>query len=300
PLAHPAPGCLPDPPAPLTEVQQNQYDALLQVVKSWADLPTTSGKKTERVPLSADEKMWLTRECLLRYLRATKWNLGNASKRLQDTLVWRREFGADRFTADYISEENATGKQIIFGYDNNARPCLYLLPNKQNTKASPKQVEHLVYMLERVIELMPAGQETLALLIDFKNSSASSNPSVGMGKQVLNILQNHYPERLGRALVSHIPWYVSGFFKLITPFIDPHTKTKLKFNEPLTNHVPSSQLLKAAGGDVDFMYEHEVYWPALDELATQRRREQRERWERAGGNVAESEGYIKGGDEPSI
>lgn len=49
--------------------------------------------------------------------------------------------------------------------------------------------------------MMPQGVETLALLVDFKHSSNSKNPSAGTGKQVLHILQTHYPERLGKALV---------------------------------------------------------------------------------------------------
>ena len=96
-----------------------------------------------------------------------------------------------------------SGKQVALGFDNDGRPCLYLLPNKQNTKNSPKQVEHLVYMLERALDLAPPGQETIALLIDFRNSSSGSQPSVATGRQVLSILQNHYPERLGRALITH-------------------------------------------------------------------------------------------------
>jgi len=49
--------------------------------------------------------------------------------------------------------------------------------------------------------MMPQGVQTLALLVDFKNSSNSKNPSAGTGKTVLHILQTHYPERLGKALV---------------------------------------------------------------------------------------------------
>jgi CRAL/TRIO domain len=49
--------------------------------------------------------------------------------------------------------------------------------------------------------MMPQGVETLDLLVDFKHSSSSKNPSAGMGKQILDILQTHYPERLGKALV---------------------------------------------------------------------------------------------------
>lgn len=49
-------------------------------------------------------------------------------------------------------------------------------------------------------------------------------------RTVLSILQNHYPERLGKALVINVPYLVNIFFKLITPFIDPITVQKLKFN----------------------------------------------------------------------
>lgn len=202
PLPEPAPGCKPAPPAALTADQQSKYDQLLVDVRSWESLPTTA-KGSETAPLSESEQIWLTRECLLRYLRATKWNLAQAVQRLRSTVIWRREYGTEKFTADYISEENETGKQVLLGFDNEGRPCLYLLPQNQNTKDTPKRVEHLVYMLERTIDLHPPGQESLALLIDFRNTGAGGTPTLATARQVLDILQNHYPERLGRALLTH-------------------------------------------------------------------------------------------------
>jgi hypothetical protein len=58
-------------------------------------------------------------------------------------------------------------------------------------------------MLERVIDIMKPGQETLALLINFKSSKTRSNtsPPLSQGREVLHILQTHYPERLGKALI---------------------------------------------------------------------------------------------------
>jgi hypothetical protein len=202
PFAEPVPGCKPAPPPALTAEQQTKYDQLLTEVKSWETLPTNKAE-ADTAPVSPDERLWLTRECLLRYLRATKWNLPQAIQRLRATLVWRREFGTDTFTADYISDENAKGKQVQLGFDKEGRPCLYLLPQNQNTKPSQKQVEHLVYMLEKTLDLHPPGQEGLALLIDFRNTGAGGTPPMSIAKQVLDILQSHYPERLGRALLTH-------------------------------------------------------------------------------------------------
>ncbi|OJJ37348.1 hypothetical protein ASPWEDRAFT_50569 [Aspergillus wentii DTO 134E9] len=290
----------PQPPAKLTADQQEKYNSVFKTVSVWETVPTTSAKNAPTAPITDDERMFMTRECLLRYLRATKWNVSEAVARLQRTLTWRREYGLERLTSDYISIENETGKQVILGYDIHARPCLYLLPSNQNTEKSDRQVEHLVYMLERVIDIMGPDQETLALIVDYNESKSGQNATLGQAKQTLNILQNHYPERLGRALVINVPFMIWGFFKLVTPLIDPLTREKMKFNEDLCQHVPSSHLMKAMGGDVEFRYEHSIYWPAINALADQRKSEYRERWVQGGKLIGEHENYLKTGTSPSL
>lgn len=96
--------------------------------------------------------------------------------------------------------------------------------------------------------------------------------------------------------ISVVPWVVWGFFKLITPFIDPLTREKLKFNEDIRQYVPPEQLWKEFGGDVDFEYDHAAYWPALLKACEEKRAERKARWEKAGKQYGESETYLKGGD----
>lgn len=203
PFAAPLDAAKPTPRPPLTTDQEKTYEALLQRVSTWTELPTTSAKGSAESPLTDSERLFLTRECLLRYLRATTWNLAQAETRLKATVVWRREYGVEKLTSEYMEIENRTGKQIILGWDINSRPCHYMNPSKQNTPRSDRQIEHLVFMLERELDLMVPGQETLALLIDFAETKSGQGASIGQGRQTLNILQNHYPERLGRALVSN-------------------------------------------------------------------------------------------------
>ena len=201
PFLEPVPSSKPSPAVALTTEQEKMYNTLLEVVKSWKEIPSTKGKGG---PIVESEIMWLTRECLLRYLRATKWVVADASKRLQGTLSWRRDYDVDSLVdGEIVSPENETGKQIILGYDGFARPCLYLNPGRQNTNPSPRQVQELVYMVERVIDMMVPGQDSLALLINFKQSKNRTNtaPGIGQGREVLNILQSHYPERLGKCYI---------------------------------------------------------------------------------------------------
>lgn len=300
PIPKPLPTTKPPKPAPLSTDQEIKYATVLSKVSSWKTIPSDTTKKATQVPLEDRERMWLTRECLLRYLRATKWNTAQALTRLQATLSWRREYRADTFTFDYVSPENETGKQVILGYDNDARPCLYLNPGKQNTEVSDRQIHHLCFMLDRTVDMMPPGQENACLIIHFKGASSGKIPSVGQARQVLNILQGHNPERLGRALISELPWYVNTFFKLISPFIDPVTREKMKFNPDIRTFVPPERLWNEHKGDLNFEYDHPVYWKALERECVERRNAMRERWEKAGKQIGEYEEYLRGGDHPSL
>ncbi|PYH87927.1 CRAL/TRIO domain-containing protein [Aspergillus ellipticus CBS 707.79] len=300
PFPRPLDSAQPTPPAQLTPDQQAKYQDVFTTVSQWTSVPNTSAKNAPTDPLSDTERMFLTRECLLRYLRATKWNVTEAIARLQRTLTWRREYGVEKLTADFISVENETGKQVILGYDIHGRPCLYLLPSNQNTETSDRQIQHLVFMLERVIDLMGPDQETLALIVNYKETKSGQNASIGQAKQTLSFLQNHYPERMGRALVINMPFMIMGFFKIITPFIDPQTRQKLKFNEDLCQHVPPGHLMKSMGGEVEFRYEHSTYWPTLNKLADQRRAAYTERWVQGGKRIGEFESYLKTGTSPSL
>lgn len=202
PLLAPTADTKPAPKPELTAEQEAKYESLLEKATAFTEIHCE--KDTEKSgPLTDRERAWLTRECLLRYLRATKWHVDESAKRLLGTLAWRREYGLDDFTPEYISPEQETGKQIIFGYDRQGRPCQYLNPGRQNTDASPRQIHHLFYMVERVTDLMPAGVEMLSLMINFKPSKHRKNTSVPIAtaREVLSVLQNHYPERLGKALI---------------------------------------------------------------------------------------------------
>lgn len=299
------------------EVTSEQHEKYLQVLGHFqkADLMVAStehdhkNKKNATLsPLTADEKAWLTRECFFRYLRATKWDVDSAIDRIELSLAWRREFGISSYDESVntvnlksTSDENLTGKEVILGFDMESRPCLYLKPGRQNTKASLSQVQHLVLMLERVIDFMPAGQDSLTLLIDFKASPVGTQggkvPPIGIGRQVLHILQTHYPERLGRALLVNIPWLGRTFLNLIHPFIDPLTREKIIYDQPFGNYVPKEQLDMDFDGDVAFEYDHAKYWPAMGKMAEEKREKYVARFKELGGVVGLSEVDLRGSGE---
>lgn len=302
-------------PSPII-LEGTELDKYNEVLAYFSDptltIATKEKKQSEKKPLTDKEKAWLSRECFMRYLRATKWNVKDCIERISLSIAWRREFGISKFgeehgdhlTSEIVSPEGETGKEVVLGFDNDSRPILYLKPGRQNTPNSHRQVQHLVFMLERVIDFMPPGQDSLALLIDFKDYSDvpkvignSKIPPLGTGKEVLHILQTHYPERLGKALLTNIPWLAWTFLKLIHPFIDPLTREKLVFDKPFPNYVPYDQLDRLYGGYLDFKYHHETYWPTLNGIAEKKRHHYLKRFHKFGGKIGLSEFDMRGNND---
>ncbi|PWY97207.1 CRAL/TRIO domain-containing protein [Testicularia cyperi] len=294
----PDPSIKPTKPAPLSEQQEEKYQEMLSHFTSVTEFPTSLKSDSPKEPPTEWEKLrMLTRESMLRYLRATKWDVTSAKKRLTDTIAWRREYGVDRLRAEDLEPEAMTGKETILGFDNKGRPLHYMHPSRNTTDESPRQMQFAVWILERAIDVMPPGVEMLALLINF--GGKKRNPtSISNAKLMLYILQNHYVERLGIALCINVPWIFKAFWNAIYPFIDPVTKAKCKFDEAIKDEVPNAQLAADFGGLLDFPYNHELYWPQLIALTEKRREEQLERFRTlCNSEIGASEWDIRGGEE---
>eukprot|EP00188_Purpureofilum_apyrenoidigerum_P000497 Plantae.Rhodophyta-Purpureofilum_apyrenoidigerum.ctg12151.p1 GENE.Plantae.Rhodophyta-Purpureofilum_apyrenoidigerum.ctg12151~~Plantae.Rhodophyta-Purpureofilum_apyrenoidigerum.ctg12151.p1 ORF type:complete len:296 (-),score=69.50 Plantae.Rhodophyta-Purpureofilum_apyrenoidigerum.ctg12151:266-1153(-) len=184
--------------------------------------------------LSEVEKNWLDDACLARYIRARKMDVDKAFAMIQDTLKWRKEFdvvGLLQSDLNLVKSESTTGKMYAGGHDKSGRPILYMKPRNQNTKDTTANIQHLVYSLERTCANAVSPQEKMVLILDFKGYGLRNAPSVKVMKETLHILQNHYPERLGLAICVEAPALFFGFYKVITPFIDPVTAKKVQFLE---------------------------------------------------------------------
>jgi hypothetical protein len=199
---------------------------------------------------------------------------------LRKTIQWRKEFGlADLFEGKWnevIAKENSTGKMYARGYDKTGHVVLYMKPVFENTNDHDGNLKHLVYNMERAIAAMKKPEEAVfcdgkvVLIIDYNGYSLSNAPPMKTSREVLNILQDHYPERLYRAYMIRPPYVFYGFYSIISPFIDPVTKDKIcmltnadmaKVGEgnKLYSEVERASLEPCAGGDEQREFKSEVY-----------------------------------------
>jgi len=128
-----------------------------------------------------------------------------------------------------------------------------------------KDRNHACMRRERAWDLMPDGQESLVIVVDYKSTTLRTNPSLSVARKVLNILQQHYVETLGRAFVVNLPMLLNFFYKGIAPFLDPVTRDKMRFNADLREFIPAGQLDAAFGGEHEYEFEPESYWTQIVE-----------------------------------
>ena len=138
------------------------------------------------------------------------------------------------------------------------------------------------------------------------------NGSFAIARTILHIVQTHYPERLGTAVVAHLPWLLHAFYKLLNPFIDPVTRAKVVFNpvpddaglwrsaEARDQGLPDAKLFELDqlvedgwSGSALFTYTHDVYWPAFVAMAEMRRKDMLRVWRELGGTVGIKEWDVK-------
>ncbi|KAF9976763.1 hypothetical protein BGZ73_007898 [Actinomortierella ambigua] len=261
----------PASPAPLTDSQTNALDQLRKLIHDDAITPR------------ADQKRWANDACLLRYLRGRKWNVSDAKQAVEYSIRWRDEFGPDRPDRKALWLETTPGKIYVSGFDGESRPLVYMRPRLENTQASDTQIKHVVFHLETALALMPEGVETLSIIIDFHGSSMRTSPGAAVAKQIIDVLGNQFPERLGKAYIIHAPWFFFPFYKLISPWIDPVTKAKIHFvdmkkqkpkssssSPPSGDHInlldaiPLDMLEQEYGGASEYKYDQEIYWQACE------------------------------------
>ncbi|KAI8883580.1 CRAL/TRIO domain-containing protein [Backusella circina FSU 941] len=262
----------------LNEDQKGKLDRLLDY--------TESVLLDKEDPYFINERGFLTRETVHRYMRARKWNYEAAKTMLENTIHWRRDFKPDMLDAEYIRPEAETGKMYYSGFDNTGKPLWIMKPRYENSKDSERQVKHIVFCLERGIRLMPNQVEKISIVVDFKDSTVSNNANVATCKKFLDILGNHYPERLGVAYLvngkkriymvfMHLlffflaPWFFMTTFKIISPFMDPVTRDKIKFIDDslhLKEFIPLESMETELCGTYSFSFNIDIYWKRLLEV----------------------------------
>ncbi|KAL6637748.1 hypothetical protein ACP70R_025320 [Stipagrostis hirtigluma subsp. patula] len=219
-------------------------------------------------PLSARGEKYCSEACLKRYLEARNWNVTKSRKMLEESLKWRTACRPEDIRWPDVSVEAETGKMYRASFqDREGRTVVIMRPSKQNTSSHEGQVRFLVYVLENAILSLPEDQEKMVWLIDFTGWTLANATPIKTARECVNILQNHYPERLESAFLFNPPKVFETFWKVIKIFLDPRTKEKVNFvylkdeesMKAMHKYIDPEVLPAEFGGKDSGVYNHEEY-----------------------------------------
>ncbi|XP_071729390.1 sec14 cytosolic factor-like [Rutidosis leptorrhynchoides] len=192
-----------------------------------------------------------------RFLRARDLDIDKACIMFLKYLKWRKTFLPNgSISESEITTDIAQNKLFMQGTDRSGRLITIVFggkhyPNKVGGVEEFKR--YVVFTLERILLRMPAGQEKFVSIADVQGWGYSNSDIRGY-LAALSILQDYYPERLGKMFVVNVPYLFMAAWKMIYPFIDEKTKKKIIFVEKkhmtstLQNDIDESQLPEIYGG----------------------------------------------------
>ncbi|KAK9947086.1 hypothetical protein M0R45_012522 [Rubus argutus] len=219
-------------------------------------------------PLSGRSLQFCTDACFRRYLDARNGNVDKSKKMLEETLKWRSTYKPEEISWPDVSLEGETGKVYRANFrDRHGRTVLILRPAMQNTMSLDNNIRHLVYLIENAVFNLPEGQEQMAWLIDFTGWTLNTSVPVKSARDTINILQNHYPERLAVAFLYNPPRIFEAFWKIVKYFLDNKTFHKVKFVYPkkkdsvelMKHYFDEENLPTEFGGKAILEYDHEEF-----------------------------------------
>lgn len=197
-----------------------------------------------------------------RFLRSRDGNLEKASDMFLKFLKWRRAAAPTGFISEaQIQNELPQRKLIIQGFSKKGSPILIAFPSKHYpAKRVLNELKNLVvYYLDKLCASMPRDQEKLVSIVDFQGWGYS-NCDIRGYLASLDILQNYYPERLGKVFLIHVPSLFMKAWKIIYPFIDKNTRNKFIFVEDknlkasLLEDIDEDQLPEIYGGKLKLIH----------------------------------------------
>ncbi|KAJ4749628.1 Sec14p-like phosphatidylinositol transfer family protein [Rhynchospora pubera] len=162
-----------------------------------------------------------------RFLQARNLNVEKASAMMLKYVKWRKEAVPNGFISDTeVPNQIAQNKFFTQGFDRAGRPIVVLLGVKHFKGEIEEFKRFSVYCLDRVCARLPSDQEKFLCISDLKGWGYS-NLDIRGYLAALDIMQNYYPERLGKVLLINVPFVFMKIWKIISPFIDKNTKKSL-------------------------------------------------------------------------
>ncbi|XP_071731807.1 CRAL-TRIO domain-containing protein YKL091C-like [Rutidosis leptorrhynchoides] len=194
-----------------------------------------------------------------RFLRARDLDIDKATLMFLKYMKWRKTFTPNgSISVSEIQNEIAQNKMFMQGSDKSGRPIAVVFGGRHfcNKKGGLEEFKRfVVFGLDKLCSRMSTGHEKFVVIGDLQGWGYSCSDIRGY-LAALSILQDYYPERLGKLFIVHVPYVFMTVWKMVYPFIDEKTKKKIVFVEnkqlktTLLKDIDENQLPEVYGGNL--------------------------------------------------
>nr|XP_020664277.1 SEC14-like protein 5 isoform X1 [Pogona vitticeps]XP_020664278.1 SEC14-like protein 5 isoform X2 [Pogona vitticeps] len=201
-------------------------------------------------------------EHILRFLRARDFNIDKAREMLCQSLTWRKQYQVDYILETWrpppLLEEYYTGGWHY--QDKDGRPLYILRLGQMDTKGLVKALGE-ESLLRHVLSINEEGQRrceentnlfgrpitSWTCLVDLEglNMRHLWRPGVKALLRIIEVVEDNYPETLGRLLIVRAPRVFPVLWTLVSPFINENTRQKFL--------IYSGNNYQGPGGLVDYL-----------------------------------------------
>ncbi|XP_030434597.1 SEC14-like protein 5 isoform X2 [Gopherus evgoodei] len=225
----------------LTPMQESCLIRLRQWLQEMHKGKSEAGEwKPEKIPKD---------EHILRFLRARDFNIDKAREMLCQSLTWRKQYQVDYILQTWrppsLLEEYYTGGWHY--QDKDGRPLYILCLGQMDTKGLVKALGE-ESLLRHVLSINEQGQKrSWTCLVDLEglNMRHLWRPGVKALLRIIEVVEDNYPETLGRLLIVRAPRVFPVLWTLVSPFINENTRQKFL--------IYSGNNYQGPGGLVDYL-----------------------------------------------
>lgn len=189
-----------------------------------------------------------------RFLRARDLDVEKASAMFLKYLTWRKEFVPNgSISPSEIPNDLAHNKLFMQGHDKIGRPIVVVFAARHKPTTVEEFKRYVTFTLDKICARMPKEHEKFVAIGDLEGWGYSNSDIRGY-LAALSVLQDYYPERLGKLFIIHVPYIFMTAWKMVYPFIDKNTKKKIIFVEDkkllptLLEDIDENQLPVTYGG----------------------------------------------------
>lgn len=169
---------------------------------------------------------------ILRFFRGHKGKEASALGGLKRYIKWRADEDVDTIEdRKHEFQKELDGQKCVLGsFDLNGRPASFCFAHRHN--ASDRNIEEVrkltIYSLECLRKAAKPDEERFVIAFDLGQFTLKCMDYEAV-KQLIQILQSHYPDTLESLYLLDSPMLFSACWMIIKPWIDPVTANKVQF-----------------------------------------------------------------------